>query len=73
VKFHQLRGYIIKHLDCELQTTWGEVAVDYFTVLLQHFSEGIGENNGNPQSALPIFGRNSNQGPAEYETVALRT
>jgi hypothetical protein len=44
------------------------MVVAYCMVLLQHFSEGIEENNENIHSALPILG----QGPSEYETGALR-
>lgn len=43
-----------------------------FMVLLQHFSERIGENNENSHSALQIFWQDSKQGPSEYETGALR-
>ena len=43
----------------------------YCMVLLQHFSEGIEENNENSHSALPILGQDSNQGPFEYEIGAL--
>ena len=63
-------GYIIKN--CVSERTWREMVVAYCMVLLQHFSEGIEENNENPQSVLPILGQDSNQGPSEYETRALR-
>jgi len=65
-------GYIIKNCDCVSQRTWREMVVAYCMVLLQHFREGIAENNENPQSALSILGQDSNQGPFEYEKGALR-
>lgn len=48
------------------------MVVAYCMILLQHFSEGIEENNENPQSAVPILGQHSNQGPSEYETGTTR-